>query len=120
MNMFYQKCNLTMWIGWFLPAIAFILALQAAPGLCEQSLEPKPRLVLIHSQECPVCAQVMPEVHQLAAAFGQRVNFVYLDVTDSKAKAASRDLAKSLHLGAFFNLYSESFPVVGIFDRDNV
>ena len=75
-----------------------------------------PLVVLIHSRECPVCARVRPVLKDLQTSYEPRVRFVNLDVTDDKTKAESKALAKSLHVGAFFNLYSDSFPCVGIFD----
>ena len=75
-----------------------------------------PLVVLIHSRECPVCAKVRPIIKELSATYEPRVRFVNLDVTDDKAKAQSKLIAKSLRVGAFFNMYADTFPCVGVFD----
>jgi thiol-disulfide isomerase/thioredoxin len=84
------------------------------------SVEQKPKsvVVLIHSRVCPVCAKVRPIIQELAAVYEPGVCFVYLDVTDDKAKAKSKQLAKSLRLAAFFNMYADTFPCVGFFDKN--
>jgi thiol-disulfide isomerase/thioredoxin len=78
-----------------------------------------PLVVLIHSRECPVCAKVRPLIKGLSEMYEPRVHFVNLDVTDDKAKAESKQVAKALHIGAFFNMYSDTFPCVGVFDSKN-
>jgi thioredoxin-related protein len=78
-----------------------------------------PLVVLIHSRECPVCAKVRPELKELAQTYGSRIRFVMLDITDDKSKALSAATAKAMNLSAFFNLYCDTFPCVGIFDAEN-
>ncbi len=93
------------------------LADGAAPTTGSTSeAKPTPLVVLIHSRECPVCAKVRPMMKELSESYQARVRFVNLDVTDDKAKAESKQTAKSLHVGAFFNMYADTFPCVGIFD----
>jgi thiol-disulfide isomerase/thioredoxin len=75
-----------------------------------------PLVVFIESRECPVCARVRPIMKELSEKYEPRVQFVNLDVTDDKAKAESKQVAKTLHVAAFFNMYSDTFPCVGIFD----
>ncbi len=84
------------------------------------SVEKKtPVVVFIESRECPVCAKVRPIIKQLSEKYEPRVHFVNLDVTDDRAKAESKQLARTLHVAAFFNMYSDTFPCVGVFDSKN-
>ncbi len=78
-----------------------------------------PVVVFIESRECPVCARVRPIIKQLSDKYEPRVHFVNLDVTDDKAKAESKQVARALHVAPFFNMYSDTFPCVGVFDSKN-
>src|SRR5271155_5738295 len=120
MSIHNKSNNWTVWLCWMLSAIVLLIGLYPVPGTCQQSLSTRPTLVFIYSRMCPVCAKVMPEIKQLASTYSERISFVYLDVTDSKAEAASKQLAKIMHIGVFFNLYSGSFPAVGVFNRNNI
>jgi len=75
-----------------------------------------PVLVFIHSKQCPVCAKVRPIMQQLEKTYDGKVQFVFLDVTDDHTKASARELAKSKGLAAFFALYEDTFPCVGVFN----
>jgi thiol-disulfide isomerase/thioredoxin len=75
-----------------------------------------PFLVFIHSTCCPVCAKVRPIMKELEKSYNGKVQFIYLDVTDDRAKVSARKLAKSKGLGAFFALYEDTFPCVGVFN----
>lgn len=79
----------------------------------------EPTVAFINSKECPVCAKVRPIIKDLEAEYAGRVRFINLDISDDKTKAESKKLARSVLLGQFFNLYSDSFPCVGIFDKQN-
>ena len=55
-------------------------------------------------------------MEQLEKTYDGKVQFVFLDVTDDHTKANARELAKSKGLAAFFALYEDTFPCVGIFN----
>ena len=80
------------------------------------SAEVTPFLVFVHSKQCNVCAKVRPILQELEKTYKNKVQFIYLDVTDDKTKEESRKLAKSLSLGAFFAFYEDTYPCVGIFN----
>jgi len=79
----------------------------------------QPFVVFIHSTCCPVCAKVRPIMHELEKSYDGKIQFIYLDVTDEKAKSQSKKIAKSKGLGAFFALYEDTFPCVGVFNGKN-
>jgi thiol-disulfide isomerase/thioredoxin len=75
----------------------------------------RPILVFIHSTECPVCARVRPIMKRLETTYKGKAQFIFLDVTDDQAKEKARQIAKAAGFRAFFALYEDTYPCVGIF-----
>jgi len=76
----------------------------------------RPFLVFIHSKGCPVCAKVRPIMEQLRTTYDGKMRFIFLDVTDEHSKDSARAEAKAKGVSAFFALYEDTFPCVGIFN----
>jgi thiol-disulfide isomerase/thioredoxin len=90
--------------------------LASDPGAINVS-QPEVMVVFINARTCPICAKVRPILDDLENEYKPKVRFVRLDVTDIKDRQDSRQVAKSLQLGAFYAFYEDMYPCVGVFDE---
>ena len=81
-------------------------------GQSERRKKKTPLVVFIESRECPVCALSASNHERTEREIrASRVHFVNLDVTDDKAKAESKQLAKTLHVADLFQYVFRHIPV---------
>ena len=99
--------------------VAFAWLFSALPSSTAPATIAKPDqktlVVLVQAEDCKVCAQVRPLIDELEREYKGKVDFVRLDVTNSKTTKASRKTARQLGVGLFLSFYEDSFPAVGVF-----
>ncbi len=73
---------------------------------------PRPYVVKVHAQWCPVCMMTKDMWDQVQQAYAGKVNLVVFDVTGTTTEQASRAEAQRLGLGDFFDENSGSTGTV--------
>lgn len=75
----------------------------------------KPRVVIIKADWCSACQKVDPIMMGLMKEYGDKLEFVMLDVTNDETTAAAAEKAKSLGLGSFFEANKKMTSTVAVF-----
>lgn len=91
-------------------------AASAKVGGASEAAKTKPTVVIIRADWCSVCQKLEPTMMQLMKEYGEKINFVVLDVTNDQTTAAASAKAKSLGLGSFFEANKKTTSTVGIFN----
>ena len=81
-----------------------------------KELQGKPVVVDIYASWCPACKNVAPTLSQLKQQYGNKANFVVLDVTDRQATADTMKLAAKSGLSKFFNANKSQTGTIAIID----
>jgi thiol-disulfide isomerase/thioredoxin len=76
----------------------------------------KPTVVVIRADWCPYCKTLEPTMKDLMAQYGDRLNFVVLDITNEQTSRESAETAGKLGLGKFFEENKTRSATVAIFD----
>lgn len=97
-------------IGLFLAILALALAGPAAAGPADQ-----PVVVKIHADWCGTCTRLNPVWKELEAAYGDRSQWVVLDVTDRETLERARAEAQRLGLTDFFQAYKSRTGTIAVF-----
>lgn len=74
-----------------------------------------PTVALIRADWCSACKQVEPVLKEAMQNYGDKLNFVVLDVTNDETTAKAAATAKSLGLTSFFEANKKSTSTVGVF-----
>lgn len=77
---------------------------------------PKPFVIKVHAQWCPVCMFTKGIWSEIASNYAGKVNLVVFDVTDEKRTEESRAAAGRLGLGDFFDEYGNWTGTVFVVD----
>ena len=75
----------------------------------------KPRVVIIRADWCSACQKLEPTMMGLMQEYGDKIEFVMLDVTNEATTAQAAAKAKSLGLSSFFEANKKSTSTVAIF-----
>ncbi len=75
----------------------------------------KPRVVIIKADWCSACQQVDPVMMGLMKEYGDKLDFVMLDVTNDETTAQAAAKAKSLGLASFFESNKKMTSTVAVF-----
>lgn len=111
----------------FFASLMTICALMMAPGMTATAqarmmkddktmTDNRPVVAIIRANWCPACQKIEPEMMGLMKEYGDRLNFVVLDVTDDAKIKESKALAKKHGLTEFFKTYKNKTSTVAIFD----
>jgi len=76
----------------------------------------KPTVVIIKAEWCSACQKVDPIMMDLMKQYGDKLNFVMLDVTDETTTAQAAAKAKSLGLTSFFEANKKMTSTVAVFN----
>lgn len=87
---------------------------KAKPGR-SAAAKTKPRVVIIKADWCSVCQKLDPTMMGLMKEYGDKLDFVMLDVTTEETTAQAAAKAKSLGIGSFFEANKKMTSTVGIF-----
>jgi thiol-disulfide isomerase/thioredoxin len=102
-----------------LPAISQssnqLIAMGSTTALAKE-LQGKPVVVDVYASWCPACKNVAPTLSQLKQQYGNKANFVVLDVTDRQATAATMKLASKNGLSKFLNANKSQTGTIAIID----
>ena len=75
----------------------------------------KVTVAVIKAEWCSACQKVDPIMMDLMKEYGDRINFVILDVTNDETTAQAAAKAKSLGLASFFEANKKKTSTVGVF-----
>lgn len=75
----------------------------------------KPTVVIIRAQWCHVCQKLEPTMMDLMKEYGEKLDFVILDVTNDETTSAAAEKAKSLGISSFFEANKKVTSTVAIF-----
>lgn len=75
----------------------------------------KPRVVIIKAEWCSACQKVDPIMMGLMKEYGDKLDFVMLDVTSEESTAQAAAKAKSLGLSSFFEANKKMTSTVAVF-----
>lgn len=79
-----------------------------------QELQGKPVVVDIYADWCAGCRKIKPTLEALKKEYGDKANFVVLDVTDKTTSEASANKAKELGLEEVFSKYKAKTATVAV------
>jgi len=74
-----------------------------------------PIVAVIRADWCGACKKLEPVLMDIAKNYGDKVEFVYLDITDAKTTAEAEITAKRYGISKFFEEYKKKSSTVGIF-----
>lgn len=74
-----------------------------------------PIVAVIRADWCAACKKLEPVLMDIAKSYGEKVEFVYLDITDAKTTAEAEMTAKRYGISKFFEENKKKSSTVGIF-----
>ena len=98
--------------GIFTIALA-IAALSLVPALAKT----KPKVAIIKAEWCQACQKLDPTITELMKQYGEKLDFVVLDVTDEMKTAQAAATAKHLGLSKFFEENKKMTSTVAVFTK---
>jgi len=90
-------------------ALATMIAL---PALAKTPKARRPTVAIIRADWCSACQKLEPTMMELKSQYGDRIDFVILDVTDDRKTAQSAAKARKLGLGNFFEANKQKTSTV--------
>ena len=90
-------------------ALATMIAL---PALANTPKARRPTVAIIRADWCSACQKLEPTMMELKSQYGDRIDFVILDVTDDQKTAQSAARARKLGLGNFFEANKQKTSTV--------
>ncbi len=85
-------------------------------GPLAKELQGKPVVIDVFATWCPGCKNIEPTLGKLKKDYGDRANFVVLDVTDKKTMEEAKAKAEKLGLTAFLDENQSKTSTVAIVD----
>lgn len=76
----------------------------------------KPIVAIIRADWCPACRNLEPTMKELMAQYGDRLNFVVLDVTNEETSKEAAATAEKFGLSKFFADNKGKTSTVAVFD----
>lgn len=89
---------------------AFILTVMVGTAAAQS----KPKVVIIKADWCSACQKLDPTMMGLMKEYGDRLDFVVLDVTTDESTAMAMSKAKSIGILSFFNQNKKNTATVAI------
>jgi thiol-disulfide isomerase/thioredoxin len=96
-------------------AFLALMALMIVPAMAKT----KPTVAIIRAEWCSACQKLEPTMMELMKEYGDKLDFVVLDVTSDDKAAQSQATAKKLGLGAFFEENKKKTSTVAVFVKGN-
>lgn len=94
---------------------SYAITLAKGNGPKAAAAKTKPRVVVIRADWCSVCQKLEPTMMGLMKEYGDKLDFVVLDVTTDETTAQAAAKAKSLGISSFFEANKKMTSTVGIF-----
>ena len=92
-------------------AFLALMALMIVPAMAKT----KPTVAIIKAEWCSACQKLEPTMMELMKEYGDKVEFVVLDVSSDDKVAESQATAKKLGLGNFFEANKQKTSTVAVF-----
>ncbi len=96
-------------------AFVALMALMIVPAMAKT----KPTVAIIRAEWCSACQKLEPTMMELMKEYGNKVEFVVLDVSSDDKVAESQATAKKLGLGNFFEENKKKTSTVAVFVKGN-
>lgn len=96
-------------------AIALSVALLLSFSVVSALAQTKPTVAIIRADWCSACQKLEPTMMDLMKEYGNKLNFVMLDVTNDETTAQAAAKAKSLGLSQFFEANKKMTSTVAVF-----
>jgi thiol-disulfide isomerase/thioredoxin len=97
-------------------ALATMIAL---PALAKTPKARRPTVAIIRADWCSACQKLEPTMMELKNQYGDRIDFVMLDVSDDEKTAQSAAEARKLGLGKFFESNKQKTSTVVVLDSSH-
>jgi len=98
--------------------VAFITSFAAitadAQNMMRKKVGAKPTVVILHADWCGACKKLEPTIAELKQQYGERLNFVELDVTNEETTAQAAKTARRLGIGSFFEMNKKKSSLVAV------
>ena len=75
----------------------------------------KPVVAIIRADWCPYCTELEPKMTLLMQEYGDRLNFIILDITNRETAENAKTKAKAAGLASFFDSNKTKASTVAIF-----
>ncbi|MDQ3252492.1 MAG: thioredoxin domain-containing protein [Acidobacteriota bacterium] len=102
--------------------VAFITSFVAitadAQTMMGKKVDAKPTVVLLHADWCGACKKLEPTIAELKQQYGERLNFVELDVTNEETTAQAAKIAQQLGIGSFFETNKKKSSLVAVVGKN--
>lgn len=89
-----------------------LAAMITLPALAKTPKARRPTVAIIRADWCSACQKLEPTMMELKSQYGDRIDFVILDVTDDQKTAQSAAKARKLGLGNFFEANKQKTSTV--------
>jgi thiol-disulfide isomerase/thioredoxin len=89
-----------------------LVAVIALPALAKTPKAKRPTVAIIRAEWCSACQKLEPTMMELKSQYGDRIDFVMLDVSDDQKTAQSAAEARKLGLGKFFEANKQKTSTV--------
>ncbi len=96
-------------------ALLALMALMIVPAMAKA----KPTVAIIRAEWCSACQKLEPTMMELMKEYGDKVEFVVLDVTSDDKVTESQTTAKKLGLTNFFEENKKKTSTVAVFVKGN-
>ena len=93
---------------------SFVVITADAQTMMNKKAGAKPTVVLLHADWCGACKKLAPTMAELKQQYGDRLNFVELDVTNEETTAQASIKARELGIGKFFEANKKNSSLVAI------
>lgn len=102
--------------------VAFITSFVAitvdAQDMMHKKVDAKPTVVLLHADWCGACKKLEPTIAELKQQYGERLNFVELNVTNEETTAQAAKTAQKLGIGNFFETNKKKSSLVAVVGKN--
>lgn len=89
-----------------------LVTIIALPALAKTPKARRPTVAIIRADWCSACQKLEPTMMELKSQYGDRIDFVMLDVSDDEKTAQSATVARKLGLGRFFEANKQKTSTV--------
>lgn len=112
---FMKKLGALLLLFFFLSNNLLAIAAEGNSASTAIQAAAKPLVVFVYDKSCKIsCSVVRPILNELQDQYGEKVQFVWLDVSKD-SRDESRKTAKALGVSRFLEDCEDWYPAVGIF-----
>ncbi|MDQ3649040.1 MAG: thioredoxin domain-containing protein [Acidobacteriota bacterium] len=115
-NRTIQLGVIALMLGAFITS--FVAITVDAQDMMRKKVDVKPTVVLLHADWCGACKKLKPTIAELKQQYGERLNFVELDVTNEETTAQAAKTAQKLGIGNFFETNKKKSSLVAVVGKN--